>query len=216
MRHYAKYNSEEYIVLGHNVKYNNCMMVRMSALPVEDQQALRSIANSEYAQSKFYLMPILVSQQHRSGKSWDMFLLEQMNRRGGPINTLPIKDIQESLDPAQKAVWKGYGKPSDVAPQPGLSPDSQALQEAWHPGSTKSEQPAMSPDFSIPAAPAMPMVNVLDRKVDELALTVVEESRMTRASIDRLVAVLEGALAPKQMEAKEKAETDVKPKRRVE
>lgn len=210
MRHYAKYNNEEYIVLGHNVKYNNCMMVRMSALPVEDQQALRSIANSEYGQGKFYLMPLLVTQQHRSGKTWEMFLLEQMNRRGGPITTLPIKDIQETLDPAQKAVWKGYGKPSEVAPQPGLSADAQALQEAWQPGSTK---PQMSPDFSIPSMPVAS--NALDRKVDELALTVVEESRMTRASIDRLAAVLEGAFAPKT-EAKEKGEAEVKPKKRVE
>lgn len=223
-RHYAKYNNEEYIVLGHNPKYNNCMLVRMVALPIEEQADLRSIAMSEVAQRyHYYLMPVLMTQQHRSGKAWNEYLVEQGNRRGGAVITLPLKDIQDSIDPEQKAVWKGYGKPNPgprpLNPSAQLSADSRALQETYHPGSTHPVGQQVSPPM-IPPEVLGSVVPADDdytgdtspqpSKLDRLADLIAEQNRQTQDGFNKLAEIL-AALVPAKASAEDSSE---RPKRR--
>lgn len=110
-RHYAKWNQEEVVILGYNNKMNDCIIVRVTALPVDDQVHLRQIASSAYAQSQDFLMPILQSQMHASKYDWLRYLLTRMARNDKTVVKVPLKDLYE-MNPDQKAFFGGWGKSS--------------------------------------------------------------------------------------------------------
>jgi len=108
-RHYAKWNQEEVIILGYNNKMNDCIIVRVTALPVDDQVHLRQIASSTYAQTQDFLMPLLQSQMHASKYDWLRYLLTRLARNDKTVVKVPLKDLSE-MNPEQKAFFGGWGK----------------------------------------------------------------------------------------------------------
>jgi hypothetical protein len=110
MWHSAQYRGDELIVLGHNPRSNDCMLVKLSGLPLNEQADLRRIATSRAAQESTHLIPLLRRMPAPDGNDWFSYLAQKMQQRNSPVFTLPIKEIQESLDEDQKAIFKGYGK----------------------------------------------------------------------------------------------------------
>lgn len=110
MWHHAQYRGDELLVLGYNVRNNDVMLVRLSALPMNEQSELRKIAGSRGGQQAPYLIPILRKMEAPNGADWFSYLAKKMEQRNSPVFLLPIKEVQDSLDGDQKAVFKGYGK----------------------------------------------------------------------------------------------------------
>lgn len=115
-RHYATFRREEVIVAGYNRGRNDCLVVRLTMLPVDEQADLRRIASSTIAQSQDTLTMLLMGERHKSGRDWMTHLAERKQRNDGSVMTLPLKEL-EDMHPEQKAFFKGYGKPV-AAPKP--------------------------------------------------------------------------------------------------
>src|SRR4051812_18783995 len=105
MWHHAQYRGEELIVLGHNPRNNDCMLVKLSGLPMNEAAEMRKIAQSNVAQQSNYLIPILQKQQAPNGADWFSYLCKKMEQRNAPVFVLPIKEVQDSLDQDQKAIF---------------------------------------------------------------------------------------------------------------
>jgi hypothetical protein len=109
--HYAKYRGDELIILGYNKVQNDCYLVRLVGLPGNEQEELRRIANSEQAQNSRCISEILLhTEKGVTGDNWWSYLMKESVRRNGPVFKLPLKEIQDSLDSEQRAIFKGYGK----------------------------------------------------------------------------------------------------------
>lgn len=110
MWHQAQFRGDELLVLGYNASNNDVMLVRMAALPMNEQTELRRIAGSRAGKETPYLIPLLRKMESPSGSDWFTYLAKKMEQRNSPVFKLPIKEIQDSLDTDQKAIFKGYGK----------------------------------------------------------------------------------------------------------
>jgi hypothetical protein len=110
MWHHGSFRGDELIVLGYNPDRNECMVVRVSGLPMNEQSDLRRIAGSKTAQNSNYLIPILTKISAPDGQDWFSYLAQKRTQRNSPVFTLPMKEIQDTLDPDQRAFFKGYGK----------------------------------------------------------------------------------------------------------
>lgn len=77
---------------------------------MNEQSELRRIVQSRAAQKMTRLVTLLQKEHTKHGVDWFSYLCRKMEQRHGPVFTLPIKEIQDSLDPDQKAIFKGYGK----------------------------------------------------------------------------------------------------------
>ena len=108
-RHYGIYQREEVVVMGYNKHTNQLMVLRINALPQEDQMALRGIARSKFAQeSADFLIPVLRREHHRRGQDWFTYLIRTFLPTGF-VRYLSIKDM-DNMNPDQAAFCKGYGK----------------------------------------------------------------------------------------------------------
>lgn len=185
VRHYCRYRTEDFVVLGHDGDMNQCMLVRLSALPMQDSTELRKIADSPAARKEFYLIPLLQTVAHRTGKDWFTFLAEQRARPGGPIITLPLKEIQDTLEREQRNVFKGYGKKTKgkLRTAADLS-DPDVGYESGEEGADET----MGSTVNVPSN-----LGSLDHKLDTLALTIVEENRATQDLLRELIAKLDSA-----------------------
>lgn len=110
LRHYGKYNREEVIVVGYNKGNNALMLVRVNALTMDDQNALRTIASSEVAQKTDYLVTLLSHEPHPATKEdWFSFLCKHPSRKHVLLMGIPLKEVSE-MNKDQLAFFKGYGR----------------------------------------------------------------------------------------------------------
>jgi hypothetical protein len=190
MWHQGTYRGDELIVLGHNPRNNDCMLVRLSGLPMNEQSELRRIAASRSAQQSSYLIPILKRMQSPSGQDWFTYLAQKMQQRNSPVFTLPIKEIQDSLDQDQKAIFKGYGKGrvnqslemSDLGQ--GMSGDAEFDEEEYFENGEAQEVGQIRRPSEQKAQKAVPSAS--DTKLDAL----INESRQTQQLLNTLIGVL--------------------------
>ncbi len=198
MWHSAQFRGEELLVLGHDPRRNDCMLVKLSGLPMNEQEALRRIAASRTAQEATHLIPILRRQPAPDGSDWFTYLAQKMVQRNSPVFTLPIKEIQDSLDPDQKAIFKGYGKNRRNS-----TLDRDDLARA-HSGELDDDlDDDLDSDFDdIPELkngrrqPKPTPVNnsTMDYKMDLLIETVSDENHRTQELLGKLINVLSGGV----------------------
>jgi len=201
-RHYATYRGEELVVCGHNTGQNNCMVVRLAALPNKDAERLRAIASSRIAQTQTMNLTTILTKESYDGQiDWFTYLAHQVPRRGGPVFMIPLKDIQDTLEPSQRADYKGYGKKAFAKTAKSV---------------VDSEQ--ISADVGFEHRP----LSVIDRpadnselrgQIENLSTYVVDEMGENRRVLGSILQVLERAFpVPAQVPAAEAAEA--KPKAR--
>ena len=201
MWHHAQYRGDELIVLGYDPRKNDCMLIRLSGLPMNEQSELRKIAASRSAQESSYLIPILRRMESPNGHDWFSYLCKKMEQRNSPVFVLPIKEIQDSLDQDQKAIFKGYGKGRtnrslevddlERAQTGGLERLDRMEDREFLPDTYNAETELSR--VSIPTKPSE-----VEQKIDSL----VESNRQTNALLNRLVDVM---LAEKQAPTKKAA-----------
>lgn len=201
MWHSAQFRGDELIVLGHDPRRNDCMLVRLSGLPMNEQHDLRRIAASRTAQESTHLIPILRRMPAPDGTDWFTYLASKMQQRNAPVFTLPIKEIQDSLDADQKAIFKGYGKG-----RRNQSLDREDLGRAQSGDADDYEDDI--PELRHPASSA-PVNNSFDYKLDLLIETVSDENRRTQDLLSRLIKVL---ASPEEAKASKPRRTAKPPK----
>jgi hypothetical protein len=184
MWHQAQFKGEELLVLGHDPRRNDCMLVKLSGLPMNEQTDLRRIAASRTAQESTHLIPILRRMPAPDGSDWFTYLIHKMQQRNSPVITLPIKEIQDSLDPDQKAVFKGYGKGRRNS-----SLDRDDLARAQSGGLDDYDD---IPELG--GQETVPVNNSLDYKMDLLIETVSDENRRTQELLSKLISVISGGI----------------------
>jgi hypothetical protein len=194
MWHQAQYRGDELLVLGYNPRNNDVMLVRLAALPMNEQSELRKIAGSRSGREAPYLIPILRKMEAPNGADWFSYLAKKMEQRNSPVFMLPIKEVQDSLDPDQKAIFKGYGKGRF---------NRQLQLEDLEREHSEDRFPDREFDGQMAASPAP--VNPLETKIEALA----ETSRQTNALLNKLVDVL---MAEKVAAKKPVAKTTRKPR----
>lgn len=116
--HFGQVRGEEVIVAGYHRSMNSCLVVRLSNLPQDEAQNLRTIAKSTTAQNLDYLVPTLRVELHKSGQDWFTYLVTRLQRGDGSVINMPLKEI-EAMNETQKAFFKGYGE--GVEPKSGPS-----------------------------------------------------------------------------------------------
>lgn len=184
MWHSATYRGDELIVLGHNPRSNDCMLVKLSGLPLNEQSDLRRIATSRAAQESTHLIPLLRRMPAPDGNDWFSYLAQKMQQRNSPVFTLPIKEIQDSLDEDQKAIFKGYGKGRRNA---SLDRDDLA----------RSQSGALD---VVEEAALLPIThNAADDKLDLLFETITDGQQRTQELLAQLVVALTGEAKPKRV-----------------
>lgn len=211
MRHYTQYRTEEYLIVGHNPTRNDCMVVRMAAIPADDAIELRKLANSPGGQAALYMTDILRSAPHRTGHDWFTHLAHLLARRNGGVVTLPLKEIQDHMDPDQRAAFKGYGQrpmtsqTGQVVNESlfGVPPAAQHQRAEESMATTTSDIAYAAGGAELGRAPAAPAG--IDYKVDMLAQTIVEESRATQKLLAALIERLPVPAAPAGLDSEETA-----------
>ena len=180
MWHQAQFRGDELLVLGYNPRNNDVMLVRLSALPMNEQSELRKIAGSRAGQQAPYLIPILRKMEAPNGADWFSYLAKKMEQRNSPVFMLPIKEVQDSLDTDQKAVFKGYGKArfNRQLALDDLERDHSELHE--------DEFAEREFDDQQPAQTKVRQPSQIENKIEALA----ESSRETNALLNKLVDVL--------------------------
>lgn len=194
MWHYANYHGKELLVLGHSQRQNNCFLVDMAALPMNESTELRRIAQSRSGQEIECLVPLL-QKLHAPDRlqDWFSYLMHKTEQRNGPVFTLPLKDIQDSLDEDQRAIFKGYGKgrrnkyldsmvetrSDEISPIEIPSVNSP-------PVNTPVADRAISGDLHQMTAPP----SDLSYKMDMMLVTLVDESRKTQVLLNKLIGAL--------------------------
>ncbi len=227
MWHHATYRGDELIVLGHDPRRNDCLLVKLSGLPMNEQSEIRKIAASRSAQRSNYLIPILRRVESPFGNDWFSYLCKKMEQRNAPVFTLPIKEIQDSLDPDQKAIFKGYGKGrknqslevDNLGREYGQFSD-EADAEGQFDDDSELEQ--HRPIQQVQRQTVAPPVNNLDYKLDLLIETVSGENRQTQELLNKLLTVLAGKAAapakaaqdasrpPRSRKARSKSDTRIR------
>lgn len=117
-RHFGQVRGEEVVIAGHHKSMNSCLIVRLSNLPQDEAQQLRTIAMSTTAQNLNYLIPTLRVELHKSGQDWFTYLVTRLQRGDGSVINMPMKEI-EAMNESQKSFFKGYGE--SVEPKGGPS-----------------------------------------------------------------------------------------------
>lgn len=173
MKHYAKYRGQELILLGFNAADGTCLVCNVAALPVGEQQQLRMIASSVVGQSVEYLVPILQKERHPSGSDWFSYLATRLRRRDETVLKLPLKEL-EDMNPDQKAVFKGYKKPSETA-----KPTDDSFADAEMVSTTVANSAGTAP-------------SALDKKLDAL----IESNAQTQQVLAQLAQLLAAQNAP--------------------
>jgi len=126
LRHYAKFQNDEVVLVGYNQGRNEVLLCRVLALPHDEQIALRQIASSIVAQEKHdFLVPLLQIERHPSGADWFTYLANRLQRRDGTVLSVPMKDVAD-INTDQKAFFSGYGTTVTEADAPVASPAPQA------------------------------------------------------------------------------------------
>lgn len=150
-RHFGKFQNEEVLVIGYKKTGNVLMIVKINALPIEDQTTLRSIATSPAAQNVDYLIPLLTGEPHRSGKDWFTFLANNQ-RSGITMQVSPTK--VEDMNSEQYNYWAGWGNSIREQTQTGGRPPM--VEPA--PASQAAPLTEVPHQVSAPVDPAMPAV----------------------------------------------------------
>jgi hypothetical protein len=161
------------------------MLVRLSGLPMNEQSELRRIAASRSAQESNYLIPILRRMESPNGNDWFSYLCRKMEQRNSPVFVLPIKEIQDTLDGDQKAIFKGYGKG-----RVNRALEIDDLERAQTGLDRRDDHQEFMPLPEV-EAPIKAQPTVVEQKIDSL----VESTRQTNALLNKLVDVM---LADKQ------------------
>jgi hypothetical protein len=206
MYHHATYRGEELIVLGHDPRRNDCMLVKLSGLPMNEQSELRKIAASRTAQASNYLIPILRRVESPLGSDWFSFLCKKMEQRNSAVFTLPIKEIQDSLDPDQKAIFKGYGK--------GRKNQTLEIDDLERAQTGGLDEPV----DDLPVRAPGPQVqrpdtgSNLDYKLDLLIETVADENRQTQQLLGKLLTVMTEKNAPARPPRKSRETKTTRPR----
>lgn len=175
MWHHAQFRGDELLVLGYNPRNNDVMLVRLSGLPMSEQSELRKIAGSRAGQEAPYLIPLLRKMEAPNGADWFSYLAKKMEQRNSPVFMLPIKEVQDSLDGDQKAVFKGYGK---------ARINRQLALEDLERDHTVQDDDESDREFA--EAPVKHAPSRVETQIEALA----ESSRQTNALLNKLVDVL--------------------------
>jgi hypothetical protein len=216
--HYANFRGDELLVIGHNPSRNDCILVRLSGLPMNEASALRKIAQSRAGQETASLIPLLqrMDSPNGNGEDWWTFLARKMQQRNSPVFILPIKEIQDSLDTDQKAIFKGYGKNR-------VNRSLDYLDRAKDFGGDDTSEFAETENIAVnkkTTKNAIPSRD-LDYKMDMLLETLADESRRTQQLLGKLIVALTGEqtepdhpkkAAPKTRKTKTTGSTGRKPK----
>jgi hypothetical protein len=179
--HYANYRGDELLVVGHSPRRNDCILVRLSGLPMNEAGELRKIAQSQSGQETERLVSLL-QRLHAPDRTadWFTYLCRKMEQRNSPVFTLPLKEIQDSLDEDQRAIFKGYGKGrlNKAIGIAELARDQGGVEIA-------DELPdLMTSPVNTPASSG------LENKMDVMLTTLVDEGHRTQQLLNRLIGAL--------------------------
>ena len=169
-RHFGKYTGggvsgggEDIVILGHRATENDLLVCFLAAMTIEYAQQLRSIAMSDEAQRRDYLMPVLAGAHHRTGDNWQSFMIRAASRGGRTVRKITMKDV-EFYDATQKAFFSGYGasiEPEEDARRKARNAAQTAILTGVPVAPPTEEQiqaamAAQAPLQAVPAAPAAP------------------------------------------------------------
>ncbi len=218
--HYANFRGEELLVLGHNIKRNDCMLVRLSGLPMNEASALRKIAQSRAGQEATHLTPLLRHLESPNGSDWFSYLALKSQQRNSPVFTLPIKEIQDSLDPDQKAIFKGYGKGrintnlemSDRARDfSGQIDEEEEIDPVEDDIPVNRRKAVSSSQMETRSGTTVHMPRDLDYKMDMMLETLVDESHRTQQLLGKLIVALTGEVESEPEQPKQAVPKPRKP-----
>lgn len=106
--HFFVMDGEEYLVLGHNPKQNDCLCLRIGQLHKNDQPALEDIARSERAQRNPYLLGVLNTEPHEFGNSWWQFVAPW-------TFFMPLEYLKNRIAQSQYELFAGENFPVETA-----------------------------------------------------------------------------------------------------
>src|SRR4051812_15263158 len=194
MWHYANYQGKELLVVGHSLRRNDCILVELEKLPMNEAVELRRIAHSRVGQEHDRLVPVLEKLLAPDKiNNWFSYLCYKMEQRNGPVFTLPLKEIQDSLEEDQRAIFKGYGKGRKNKYLENLDMNGEAPPDIEMPAAL-SQPVNTSWDLTGGAIKASPD---LGYKMDAMMETLVDENRKTQQLLTKLI----GALTDTAVEA---------------
>ncbi len=225
MWHHATYRGDELIVLGYHSQRNDCMLVKLAGLPMNEQSELRKIAGSRSAQASSYLIPILRKMESPFGVDWFSYLAKKMEQRNGPVFTLPLKEIQDSLDSDQKAIFKGYGKGRKNSLlevenlgreyDPSNANNYLADEDQDHDLIREPRQQVQRPQADVRISHGSDTATNLDYKIDLLIETVSGENRQTQQLLNKLLTVLASNASITEKRTRPVKQQPLKPRRIV-
>jgi hypothetical protein len=218
MWHYANFHGRELLVVGHSIRRNDCILVELDKLPMNETIELRRIAQSRVGQENSHLTELLktLSAPNRM-QNWFEYLCYKMEQRNGPVFILPLKEIQDSLEEDQRAIFKGYGKGRK-------NKYLESLDDGAAPAEIEGDLP---PQHGQPVntsaqelVPSTQKAGNLEYKMDMLLETLVDQNRQTQQLLGKLIGALTEAPAEpadpvSALEAREWAAESPKAKRPV-
>ncbi len=160
IKHFAKCNNTEVIVIGFNKGDGTILYVDPASLPGDEQIEIKSIAMSMSGQAADYLIPILQESKHKSGYDWFTYLTSRTGGRSSPLVKFPLKEVRD-MHPDQKALMGGYGVTA-------VEREKQALEEKENPPSTVLVD---SPVASSALTSTAPTTN-LDSALGQMAIAI--------------------------------------------
>ena len=196
MWHYAQYHGKELLVIGHAPRRNDCILVELEKLPMNEAVELRRIAQSRVGQEHDRLVPVLEKLQAPDRiNNWFSYLCYKMEQRNGPVFTLPLKEVQDSLDEDQRAIFKGYGqgrknKYLETLDYSGADNNLPGV-EITEPAAPSVNTPMTNGRLEsfTPVQPA-PASGDLGYKMDMMLETLVDENRRTQGLLQKLIGAL--------------------------
>jgi hypothetical protein len=183
MWHFGEYRGKELVVVGYNPRRGDCIVVELAALPVNESLELKRIVHSVPAQEQEYLVSLLKTMPSPDKiQHWFAYLCQKMQQRNGPVYALPLTQIQDSLDPDQRAIFKGYG---------------QGKKNKYLSTLNEHGEPSGEPIVEEEPAPRRRGVNnqtvsspQLETKIDAMLQAVVDGNRQTQLLLAKLIGAL--------------------------
>jgi hypothetical protein len=189
MWHTASYQGRELLVIGHSPRRNDCILVDLAGLPMNEATDLKRIAQSVPGQEQERLVVLLKDLTSPDKiQDWFTYICRKMEQRNGPVFTLPLKEIQDTLDEDQRAIFKGYGKGRKNKHLETLA-ESEDI-DAVLPGSdTRPINSSIDPDHRLRVG-VETKAHELGSKMDTMLETLVDESRRTQQLLSKLIGAL--------------------------
>lgn len=195
MWHYANYHGKELLIIGYSTRRGDCFLADLAALPMNESTELRRIAQSRAGQEQECLVPLLQNLHSPDGaRDWFSYLMLKTQQRNGPVFLLPLKDIQDSIEEDQRAIFKGYGKGRRnkyldtlvETPHDDNIPSLNSIKGGDLPVNTPVADRSVNGHFAdTKASPSD-----IGYKMDMMLETLVDESRKTQTLLNKLIGAL--------------------------